>query len=117
MKFTVTAHSVIGLITNSSTEMFMDFADSVEPLKELINELIKSSGKTCDEVFKITIRPDWWGDGDPEDYGVESWDDEWKDDQESRTELRIETVDDQFNDVGKLVEKFINSIELNEYAC
>ena len=117
MKFTVTAHSVIDLITNSSTEMFMDFAGSIEPLKELIDELLKSSGKTCDEVFKITIRPDWWEDGDlEEDFGIEKWED-WKDDGESRTILHFETIDDQYEAVGKLVEKFLSSIELNEYMC
>ena len=116
MKFTVALHSAIDLITNSSTEMFMDFSGSIGPIKELINELLKSSGKTCDEVFKISIRPDWWGDGTPEDWGLETWDD-WKDDGESRTTLHFETLDDQYADVGKLVEKFIGSIEMNEYMC
>lgn len=116
MKFNVNTHSVIGLITNSSTEMFMDFKGSIEPLKELINELLKTSGKTCDEVFKLSIRPNWWEDADLEDYGVEKWED-WKDDGESRTVLHIETLSDEYENFAKLVENFIDSIELNEYMC
>ena len=116
MKFIVGTHSVIDLITNSSTEMFIDFSGSINPLKELINEVFKMSGieKTCDDVFKMTIVPDWAEDD------VEEWEivkDTWKDDGYAMTVLQIETKDESFNHLAKLIQKFLDSMDTSEYAC
>lgn len=53
-------HSVIDLITNSSTEIFVYSENSLKPAKELINEILKLQGsdKTCDDVFDLKITMD-----------------------------------------------------------
>jgi len=57
MKDKIEIHSVIDLITNSSTEIFVHSESSIEPVKELLNEFLKLIGnnKTCDDVFEITL--------------------------------------------------------------
>ena len=56
----IPVHSLIDLITNSSTEIFVHSEKSVEPAKALLTELLKLEGsdKTCDDVFEITIEKD-----------------------------------------------------------
>ena len=51
---------MIDLITNSSTEIFVDSASSVEPAKALMAELLKmeESLKSVDDVFTFTIEED-----------------------------------------------------------
>ena len=49
-------HSVIDLITNSSTEIFINCSNSIEPTKELLTELLTLFGSeknTLEEVFDI----------------------------------------------------------------
>lgn len=50
-------HSMIDLITNSSTEIFVHSEDSLKPCKELINEILRLTrcGKFCDEIFDVKI--------------------------------------------------------------
>jgi len=50
-------HSMIDLITNSSTEIFVHSESSVKPAKDLLAELLKmeNSEKTVDEVFTFSI--------------------------------------------------------------
>ena len=116
MKFTVALHSVIDLITNSSTEMFMDFSGSIEPIKDLVNEFLKINGsdKTCDDVFNLTIVPSWAED-DP---------DEWEEYNPSSvhvslysTVLHIETKDPEFEQLGNLIRNLLDSVESSEYMC
>jgi len=59
-KILIPIHSVIDLITNSSTELFVHSENSIEPVKELLNELLRIEGsdKTCDEVFDISMEYD-----------------------------------------------------------
>lgn len=59
-KLTIPIHSIIDLITNSSTEIFVHSESSIEPVKELLNELLRIEGsdKTCDEIFDISIEHD-----------------------------------------------------------
>ena len=54
-------HSLIDLITNSSTEIFVNSKGSIEPAKELLTELLKLNGsdKTCDEVFTVSLVGDF----------------------------------------------------------
>jgi hypothetical protein len=54
----IPVHSLIDLITNSSTEIFVHSEDAVEPAKELLTELLRLQGseKTCDEVFEISVK-------------------------------------------------------------
>jgi len=53
-------HSMIDLITNSSTEIFVTSDSSVKPAKELLSELLKINGsdKTVDEVFTLSVEID-----------------------------------------------------------
>ncbi len=57
MKFKIPIHSVIDIITNSSTEIFTYSHGCIEPLKELIEEMFKIHGidHTFDEVFTAVI--------------------------------------------------------------
>lgn len=51
-------HSIVDLITNSSTEIFVSFKkDSVKVIKDLIQEIIKSTGsdKKVDDLFTVTL--------------------------------------------------------------
>jgi len=75
----IPVHSLIDLITNSSTEIFVDCTSSVQPAKDLLTEFLKLSGsdKTCDEVFDVSLEEDSWN--------IESWFDyqfEWEGDSE-----------------------------------
>ena len=40
----VKLHSFIDLITNSSTEIFINRIGAIEPLKELVDEFLKMNG-------------------------------------------------------------------------
>ena len=56
IKFKV--HSVIDVITNSSTEIYSWYDGSVSACKEMINEFIKTFGiedKTADDIFYIDV--------------------------------------------------------------
>lgn len=57
-------HSVTDLITNSSTVIFTYSGGTIEPLKEMINEILKTFGveKTCDDLFDTVILKDDWYD-------------------------------------------------------
>jgi len=50
-------HSLIDVITNSSTEIFVHSEKSVQPAKDLLQELLKMEGsdKKVDDVFEISI--------------------------------------------------------------
>jgi hypothetical protein len=57
-------HSIIDLITNSSTEIFVHSEGSLESCKELVNEFLKTFNVggdmfrdtlTCDDVFDLSI--------------------------------------------------------------
>jgi len=50
-------HSVTSLITNSSTTIYTYSNGTIEPFKNLINEMFRLSGinKVCDDVFELKI--------------------------------------------------------------
>jgi len=97
--FKLSVHSVIDLITNSSTEIFVDFSNSIKPVKELVNEFLKvqESDKTCDDIFDIRIENAVQG----EDPG----------------ELVFTVKDSEYSDLARLIEKVLFSVETNEYYC
>ena len=90
-------HSFIDLITNSSTEMFADYSNSVEPLKAMINEMFKVCGveKTCDEVFVIEL--------------------DNEDDECFPATLNIRVIDNKYDNLLVLIDKFIHSVETKEF--
>ena len=53
-------HSVTDLITNSSTVIFTYSGGTIQPLKDMINEILKTFNidKTCDELFDAVILND-----------------------------------------------------------
>lgn len=54
-------HSVVDVITNSSTVIYTYQNGSVNPAKELINEMLKLVGvtdKTADDLFYFAVLPD-----------------------------------------------------------
>lgn len=57
-KLVIPVHSLIDLITNSSTEIFVHSENSVKPAKELLTEFLKLNGidKKCDEVFDVIVQ-------------------------------------------------------------
>ena len=57
----IPVHSLIDLITNSSTEIFVNSESSVKPAKELLTELLKLEGslKTVDDVFTVSLQKDY----------------------------------------------------------
>lgn len=99
--FKLKIHSVIDLITNSSTEIFIDFSKSLKPCKEMINEMFKvcNIDKTCDEVFDITLTFN-------DDYGDEYCD-----------ELLISAKDDKYDPLIKFIKEFLESTEEIEIHC
>lgn len=88
-------HSFINLITNSSTEMYMDFSYSLNPIKDLLNKILELSGtnKTCDEVFDIELTEQT--EDDP-------------------AELIINAKDEEYDELVYRINKFLESIEIVE---
>jgi hypothetical protein len=68
-------HSITDLITNSSTTIFTYSEGSIEPCKELINEILKLMGedKTCDDIFELSITKDNDSIRDLMDYQLEDY--------------------------------------------
>ena len=59
--FKINIHSIIDVITNSSTEIFVTAkADSERYTKELIDLILKEGGsdKSCDDLFVVNYIPD-----------------------------------------------------------
>jgi len=90
-------HSFVDLITNSSTEIYIDYSNSVIPCKAMIDEMFKACGvnKTCDEVFDITI--------------------ENEDDECTPATIIVSTKDDAYERLGDLVKEFLESGEEKEF--
>lgn len=62
MEMKIKMHSLIDVITNSSTEIFITMGSkSVEGMFEIFNEVLKIAGsdKKAEELFDIKIEQDW----------------------------------------------------------
>jgi phosphoglycerate-specific signal transduction histidine kinase len=67
---TINIHSFVDLITNSSTEIFVQASDqTVKSVKKLIDELLKlgNSQYKCEDLFDIYLTVGVWND-DIDDY-------------------------------------------------
>jgi hypothetical protein len=55
-------HSMVDVITNSSTTIFTYSGGAEKPAKELVNEFLKCMGSelTADEMFDIFVMPNGW---------------------------------------------------------
>ena len=107
MKFKVKVHSVIDLITNSSTEMFVDYSDSIDHIKELVDEILELQGSplTCDDIFDLKI---------VSQYAEEDYEGSLEEDP---TELEFTVKNDKYQRLARLIKKVLDSGELNEYLC
>jgi hypothetical protein len=122
--FTIPVHSVIDVITNSSTEIFTDFSNSVEPCKEMINEFLKVLGRSdlnSDDLFEITA-----GYGDDiiaqykDDYEVEEVDEKELESYASESYpklLKIKEKNSLYADLATKIIRFLNSGESEEFMC
>lgn len=104
-------HSIIDLITNSSTEIFVHSENSLKPCKELINEFLKITGsdKTCDDMFDLSI--------EIENYSLDTYRDYYL---ENDIEEEVDNTDKDSNELKDEFEKYIQGkIEkpswVNEY--
>ena len=81
-------HSLIDLITNSSTEIFTYSEGSVEPMKEMINEILGTFGikETCDDMFNTVVMCD-------NEYQYEEYITKLKDDEEDLPKDYDESID------------------------
>lgn len=138
----VPLHSVIDLITNSSTEIFVYSENSVEPAKELINEILKLQGidKKCEDLFDIRVTVDEYQVEQAIEYGYEFDDEEregllenlsehveaintgnkpdwWeKAKWDVETNLEIIPKDPKYNNLAKLMGQFLYSTEHEEHS-
>lgn len=57
---TIKLHSIIDLITNSSTEIFTVSEGSILPCIEMVNEILDLMGETrrCEDIFNLAVLPD-----------------------------------------------------------
>jgi len=60
----INIHSIIDLITNSSTEIFVHSDNCVKPVKELLDEFLRLEGsnKKCDDLFDIFLEHKYYKD-------------------------------------------------------
>ena len=107
MKFKVKVHSVIDLITNSSTEMFVDYSDSLEHIKELVDEILHLQGSTfrCDDVFEIKVVSTYADEDYPGNLD------------EDPTEVEFIVKDPEYTKLARLIKNVLGSAEVNEFMC
>jgi len=97
VKFKLKIHSVVEIITNSSTVIYSYQASSVEPAKELIQEILKAFGedREVDQLFEI-------------DFEVEDSSPEWSC-CGNETSLIIEAKEERFQPIARRLVAFLNS--------
>lgn len=91
-------HSVVDVITNSSTVIYTYQNGSIEPAKELINEMIKLAGiegKTADDLFTFEIEQEERGE----------WDN-WEPD----SYLILTPKDEKYAEFGKKIQGLLGSV-------
>ncbi|MFA5154170.1 MAG: hypothetical protein WC554_16590 [Clostridia bacterium] len=97
-KIKINLHSIIDLITNSSTEIYTYSSGSVAACKEMIDEFFKVTGvnKTCDDVFELSVDTEEGTRGDYDQFEGESF-------------LIISPKSPEFSNLAILVRKFLYS--------
>lgn len=135
-KMKLNVHSVVDLITNSSTTIYTFSDGSEETVKDMINEMLKVFGseQTADDLF-------WFGvfneDYDYYDY-VKNYEElealindilkgkvekpEWMKEQEdsdysSGSNLQIIAKDDKYKELGEKIISFLYSTDSRECDC
>lgn len=109
LKFKI--HSVVDVITNSSTIIYTYQDDSIQPAKELIDEMLRLFGvtdKTADDIFKFSVKSDCDCDEDDDECEC-GCDDEYGD-----RWLVIKPKDEKYAPLAEKMKKFLNSPETEE---
>lgn len=138
----IPVHSIIDLITNSSTEIFVHSENSLKPCKELINEFLKVfnvgqdtslHGLTCDDIFDISIEVDKSSAQDYKDYYMDDVDEEdikkfddyiegkgkcpsFVENYHLETYLVLKAKDPKYSKLGELFKTFLYSPEWFEHS-
>ena len=96
-------HSFIDVITNSSTEMFVDQSKCLQPCKDMINEILLTFDveKTCDDIFDIRLEND-----DEEAFG-----------DESVSTLIIVAKDSKYENIANKIMRLLGSVDTKEIYC
>jgi hypothetical protein len=129
-------HSIIDLITNSSTEIFVHSEASLKPCKELITEFLFQTGSpyTCDDLFDVSIEVDKSSAQDYKDYYLEDIDSEedlkkfddyvngkgkcpgFVEDYHLETYLVLKPKDPKYEKLAELFKRFLYSPEWYEHS-
>lgn len=109
-------HSIVDVITNSSTEIFsLPHKGTVNIIKDMINEILKEVGsdKTADDLFDIKILvPDYDSDDPYENY-IEATDDNFYENSEtSECEISIKTKNGEKSKLSSLILDIFENREL-----
>lgn len=75
MKTKINLHSIIDLITNSSTEIYTYSSGSLKACEEMINEFFKvfNIDKTCNDIFELSLDQEEGTRGDWDQFEGESF--------------------------------------------
>jgi hypothetical protein len=94
-------HSVVDVITNSSTVIYTYQDGSEKPVRELIEEIFKLSNITenIDDVFEFGLEGGFEDENDRDDDRLEP-----------DTYLIIKTKDSKYEYLSNLIERVLNSI-------
>jgi hypothetical protein len=132
--FKLKIHSGVDLITNSSTTIFTYSNGSVEPLKNLINEMLKVFGKTetFDDIFHVELfcDEDYYldhsGEEAPDNYDeleklkksilrgeIEKpkWMKDIDEDEETSTSIELGVKDDKYKELAEKLVEFLYSTD------
>lgn len=93
-------HSLIDLITNSSTEIYTFSSASLQACKNMVDEFFKMSGinKTCDDVFELSIKEEGEYSGPYGEFPPESY-------------LLIKAKDSKYENLAVLIYNFLYSTD------
>lgn len=101
-KYIITIHSFVDLITNSSTELYIEATQrTIDTIKEIINNLLSLGGNsyTADNLFTIELNPD-----DIKRYEEEGYEPEYKD-----ISLLVKCKDEK-SELGKTTAKMLSNL-------
>jgi hypothetical protein len=91
---------MVDVITNSSTTIYTNQDDSVQPAKELVSEMLKLFGVTNltpDDIFEFRVVKE------DEDYS-----------ENDSSELMLTAKDSKYDDLARKMIKFLNSTDYEE---
>ncbi len=100
MNTKINLHSIIDLITNSSTEIYTFSGGSISACKEMVDEFFKALGidKTCDDVFELSLDVEGDASGPYDEFPAESF-------------LIISPKSPEYSNLAVLIRKFLYSTD------